>query len=86
MRRIEVPTDTSTEFELGDTAADTEVEGTETTEWGYGEGGSQEGGNSTVTDRGGSDKKARIERSESEMDTEVEREACTSQANSRYKK
>ena len=54
MRKIEVLTDSHTEFELGHTR-----------------GGSQEGGNSTVTDRGDSGQnRARIERSESEMDTE----------------
>ena len=71
MRRIEVPTNTPTDFELGDTAADIQRRGrrenreggggagggTETREGEEGEGGSQEGGNSTVTDRGGSSPK-----------------------------
>ena len=58
MRKIDVPTDTPTEFDLGDTAADIQRKreereqsekggGRETTE--VKEGGSQEGGNFTIT-------------------------------------
>ena len=68
MRKIEVPTGTHTEFDLGDTAADIQTRreeteqrereaggGTETT--GGEKGGSQEGGNYTLN-KGGSDRKA----------------------------
>ena len=66
VRMIELPTDTPTEFELRDTAAGIQRRGQErerrergggginATEEVQGEGGSQEGGNATVTDRGGS--------------------------------
>ena len=56
IKKMKIPTDTPAEFEFGDTVTDiqwrkedrrTEREG------GWGEGGSQEGGNSTVTDAGG---------------------------------
>ena len=57
------------------------------TEGGEGEGGSQEGRNSTVTHRGGSGhKETRTERSESEMDTEGGGEANTSQLQCKHKK
>ena len=64
VRKKEIPTNTPTEFALGDIAVDTEEGGErtegeeggrETTEGGEGE--SQEDGNSTVTDRGGSGRK-----------------------------
>ena len=65
MRKIEVPTDTPTEFESGDTATDIQRrrEEREQREWGgdretteAGAGGCQDGGNSTVH-RGGSGRK-----------------------------
>ena len=77
MRNIEVPTDTHTEFELGDTAADIQSrreereqreKEAEAQKQGEREGGSQELRNSAVTDRGASGQKTK--RSESKMDTE----------------
>ena len=62
VRKIDVPTNIPTEFELGDTSGNIQRReertegkrgGRETTEGREGEGGSQEGGNSTVTDSGG---------------------------------
>ena len=65
VRKIEVPTDTPTDFQLGDIATD--IPGRrERREQGEREGGSQEGENSTVPDRGGSgQKRPRAERIES---------------------
>ena len=93
MRKIEVPTDTPTEFELGDTAADIQrrrekrearERGTETGRSEV-EGGKKNGGNYTLC-RGGSGRIAcKTNRSDTEMDTEGGGEADTSQSESRHK-
>ena len=63
VRKIEIPINTPTQFELGNTTADIQRRreereqregggGTETSEGGEGQGGSQEGGNYTVSREG----------------------------------
>ena len=64
VRKIDIPTDTPTEFELGDTAAEEEKGG--------GQGGKRKGGRDTETDQGSqkgvAKKRAKIDRNDTEMD------------------
>ena len=94
LRKMEVPKDTSRDFELKDTAADIQrgrgereywgKDHRETTEEGAGEGGRQEGRNSTVAV---AKKRPRTERSKSEIDTEGgEARRTSTECQSRSKK
>ena len=83
MRKMGIPTETHTKFELGDTAADTVEEGGRATET---EGGTQ-GGNYTLhTEEGVAETLAKTDKSDTEMDTKGGGEVGTSQSQSRHKK
>ena len=71
VRKIEVPTDTPTELDLGDTAAGIEKQREETTH---------------SAEEGMAEKHPRTDKSDTEMDTEGGGEAGTSQSQSRHKK
>ena len=84
VRKIEVPTDTSTKFELGDTAAfiqrrREEREAREREE-------AKREKTTHSAEEGVAKKCARTDRSHTEMDTEVGGEVGRSQAHSRHKK
>ena len=81
VRKAEVPADTPAEFELGDTAADTQMK--EESEQREREEADKQQREKREREEA---RRSRIERSESEMDTEGEREAGTSQFQSRCKK
>ena len=79
MRKIEIPTDTPTEFEFGDTAADIHMRdegeqrekgGRKTTEGGEGEEARTEETPQSHTEKVVAEKRPRAERSDSKMDTE----------------